>query len=280
MYSVAHAPFQPSDHCKEEFDSPYSFNPKILKDYRYADYTSEQDKLDEIPAKDFVNSSFFKRFDFSKEGLYKKENLLQFLLFLNHKEKSLKKSFLVETRDHTMVRIPGLSLYELGHRRHFQSERASRKDHEDQFFSKFNFSNFSRQEALVFTITCFEGLLPEWILLSQLILLGFKKFEIHLCNDYFAPQVPDFEKFFQEFLDLKCTISQHVDMEAFAEQRIVSDVIVSTTTQQLARTPKVVDLLLSERGVVHSPFSEPHWNIQKLSAKEKLEDPFACLNKV
>ena len=269
----------------------YSFDPAILTNYSYDKYLYELDKLENMEGNIF-QAPFYRNFKWEVEELYKKENLLQFLLFLNHSDPFLKYYFLsFETMGEGINCSKMLGLAECACRarskiKNIDQKFLARRCQDEEKLFRRNFSNFNKNRPFIFTAIGPGGCLQEWVIISQLIFLGFTRFHIYLCEPEKERGIINFTEFFEKFPDVTCEVFCYASMEHFAAMRIASDLVVAMDWNinpkkgKPSANPKPT-LLLTERGASFAGKFEPLWDIKKVVLpKQEPKDPFLLLNKV
>lgn len=235
----------------------------------------EQWKLNRLSPHEISEFEFYKNASrFKKEDLYHKGNLLQFLLMLNLDNQGPKYLFIQEggfSIPTTCIKL-GLEECACQHRSKgeelrlnepgFREYSNQRVLFEDRFF--FNMPRSLCQNKnipLVFTAIGAGGCLQEWILLSNLILMGFTRLEIHLVDYVELNKQENLKNFFENFPGISASVFQHRFMSEFSKKNIVSDIIVAMDWMQKEEDQST--LLISERGFSYFTHFEPPWKIEK-----------------
>jgi len=271
----------------EENTKPISFSSKTIpsqhiyqlpaaNDLRVADLSAQQALLDQISFEDLSNSTFYQNtISYQPHDLTDRNKLFQFLLLFNYPLKKVHdlfaKHYTYLGGGYTVLKILpfGECACSSGLRASFDGKQTNKRAKlEQEILSEIEKRwGDKKNEKLVLTSIGSGGCLQEWVLLSKLVLMGFKHVEIHLADlnfkEDFSNVGPNLTHFFKQFPDIKYEFHFHHSFENFAQKNIQSDILLAIDWEKLefeGDEPQM-PVRLTKKGFFYFNKEEPHWLI-------------------
>jgi len=230
--------------------------------------------LNKFSPAELAKSSIFQKASLVKSmDLTDKDSLLQFLLLFNYPFKEIHSAFV----NHFSFPEGGYDLLKIlpfaecscncGRRVSPKGKLINnRLKMEQEILSQIEKRWGKEKEHKKLTIVSIGagGCLQEWILLSKLVLMGFKKVKIHLADPVFKRDITKIKtflpEFFAQFKDLEFEFDFHDSLEEFSKKNVEADVLMAIDwdVKPIDNESKV-PIKVSHQGFSYVNKQEPNW---------------------
>jgi hypothetical protein len=243
------------------------------------DFKDAQRSVNQIPVKEIDSMEFFKTIDQLNIGdLCDKNALYRFLLLFNYPVNRIHRAFV----DHFHAPVGGYDQLKIlpfgectcscGIRSSENGKEANKRlKLEEEILTQIEQRwGDNRDQKLTLVSVGSGNCLQEWVLISKLLLMGYKNLEIHLLDPVYGidheeygmddPEIQShLPRFFSQFPDVQFDFHFHNSLEEFDGENVQTDVLLAIDWDTSSVGKPKVPIKVSQNGFSYVNKWEPHW---------------------
>jgi hypothetical protein len=240
------------------------------------DFKKAQRAVNQMPAKQIESMEIFQQISRIKKddlsALFDLNTLYRFLLLFNHPENEIHKVFV----DHFTFGPGGhdqLKILPLGEcscpcgiRTHKTVKVENRRLRvEEEVLTEIEQRWGNNKDQKLTLVSAGSGhCLQEWVLLSKLLLMGYKNVEIHLLDTAYLNDKEvqaHLPTFFPQFPGVNFDFHFHNSLEAFKGSGVKTDVLLGIDWDTRSQDQPPVPIHMSNNGFSYINKLQPHWQV-------------------